>query len=314
LPLLRRKVIHGDQYSKSDEGLQDDPRKSLTLSEIVKSVKRNRHVSVFRDAAYMRALQGLNERGRTGRSPSTSVSRPSPLTPSLIYPLDDSIFERRSKHEPWWLRLNGGEPLPKPARQFRTPADWRDVSDTLHIHYLHLALETLGPIHGFTLRLDDAVEAQAAAQPDALGWLSRRIARRLQDALGRPVQCYCVLEQDDRRKLHVHGEMGIVDHNGIAVKRDRAKARKALRLAGGEFLTVRQFQAHVPPDAPDSGWSGYLAKDFTFFGPIVRPWLTSVGSRYAPGFGGDQISRTKILGALAVSIYNEHRALVMRSS
>jgi hypothetical protein len=311
---LRRKSDHGHHYSKSDEGLQDDPRKPLALSEIVKSVKRNRRVSVFRDAAYMRALQGLNEHGRAGLSPSTSVSRPSPLTPFLIYPLDDAIFERRSKQEPWWLRLNGGEPLPKPARQFRTPADWRDVSDTLHIHYLHLALETLGPVHGFTLRLDDAVEAQAAAQPDALGWLGRRIARRLQAALGRSVQCYCVLEQDDRRKLHVHGEMGVTDPNGIAVKRDRAKARKALRLAGGEWPTLRQFQARVPTEAPDSGWSGYLAKDFAFFGPIVRPWLNTVGSSYAPGFSGDQISRTKILGALAESIYNEHRELVMRSA
>jgi hypothetical protein len=269
---------------------------------------------VFRDAAYMRALEGLNEHGRAGLLPSTSVSRPSPFAPSLIYPLDDAIFERRSKQEPWWLRLNGGEPLPKPARQFRTPADWRDVSDTLHIHYLHLALEKLGPVHGFSLRLHAPVEAQAAAQPDALGWLSRRIARRLQDALGRPLQCYCVLEQDDRRKLHVHGEFNIAEHNSIAVKRDRAKARKALRLAGGEWPTLRQFQAHVPPDAPDSGWSGYLAKDFAFFGPIARPWLTSVGSTYAPGFNGDQISRTKILGALAESIYNEHRALVMRSA
>jgi hypothetical protein len=281
-----------------------------SLAEIVKSVKQKRRVSLYRDAQFMRCLQGLNELKRMGLLTPTSVSRLS----SLLYPLNDSIFARRSKQEPWWLNLNGGEPHPKPARQYRSPAEWRDVSDTLHVHYLHLALTVLGPVHSFSLRLHASVEAQALSKPDALDWLSRRIARRLRAALGHPVECYCVLEQDDRRELHVHGAFIITGPNSTSVNRDRAKARKALRLAGGEWPKARQFQANVPPEAPDSGWPGYLAKDFALFGPIVRPWLTLVGSKYAPGFGGDQISRTKVLAALAETIYNEHRELVMRAA
>jgi hypothetical protein len=282
---------------------------TASLAEIVKSVKQNRRVSVYRDAEFMRCLQGLNELKRMGLLTATSVSRDS----SLLYPLNDSIFARRSKREPWWLNLNGGEPHAKPARQYRSPADWRDVSDTLHVHYLHLALTVLGPVHSFSLRLDGPVEAQALSKPSALGWLSPRIARRLKAALGHLVECYCVLEQDDDGKLHVHGEFIITDPNSTTVRRDRAKARKALRLAGGEWTKARQFQADVPAEAPDSGWPGYLSKQFAFFGPIVRPYLTSVGSIFAPGFDGDQVSRTEILGALAEKIYNEHRELVMRS-
>jgi hypothetical protein len=283
---------------------------TVSFVEIVKSVKQNRRVSVYRDAQFMRSLQRLNALKRMGVLDATTVSEDSYLT----YPLSDSIFARRSKQEPWWISLNGGEPHTRPARQYRSPAEWRDVSDTLHVHYLHLALTLLGPLHGFSLRLHASVEAQALAKPDALGWLSRRIARRLLERLGHLVECYCVLEQDDRRELHLHGEFNITNLNSTTVLRDRAKARKALRLAGGEWSNNRQFQANVPAGAPDSGWPGYLSKDFAFFGPIVRPWLTSVGSNYAPSFKGDQISRTKALGALAETIYNEHRELVMRAA
>jgi hypothetical protein len=280
-----------------------------TLAEIVKSVKANRRVSVFRDAQFMRNLQALLALKLTGSLADTSVSRDS----SLLYPLEDSIFARRSRQEPWWLNLNGGQPHPKPARQFRTPAEWRDVSDTLHVHYLHLGLKVLGPVHGFSLRLDGPVEAQASAEPDALGWLSARITRRLQARLGRSVESYCVLECDARRQLHVHGEFNIVRPDCRTVNRERAKARKALRLAGGEWPPeCRKFQAQVKGRSPDAGWAGYLAKDFAFRGPIIRPWLTALGSNYAPGFNGDQICRTKTLGAAAERIYNEHRELVMR--
>ncbi len=133
-----------------------------------------------------------------------------------------------------------------------------------------------------------------------------------------PMKCRCnicpVLEQDDRRELHLHGEFNITGPNSPTVKRDRAKARKALRLAGGEWPKGRQFQAKVPHAAPDSGWPGYLSKHFAFSGPIVRPWLTSVGSNYAPSFNGDQVSRTRLLAKMAAKIYAEHREFVMHET
>ncbi|QDM32702.1 hypothetical protein FNL55_16100 [Tardiphaga sp. vice352] len=122
---------------------------SRNYAEIVKSVKIRPLVSVYRDAAFMRDLQGLLVLRDAGTLAVSSVSRLHLLTS----PLDSTIFDRSSKHPPWWLWLNGGQPHPKPMRQFRSPAKWRDVSDTLHVHYLHLGLKALGPVHGFTLRL-----------------------------------------------------------------------------------------------------------------------------------------------------------------
>ena len=283
---------------------------SVRLPKIVKSLKNKRPVSVYRDTAFMRDLQGLLALRDAGTLDPSSVSRLS----SLTHPLDRTIFDRFSKHPPWWLWLNGGEPLVKPARQFKTPPAWRDVSDTLRLHYFHLALKTLGPVHGFTLRLSHAVEAQARSKGDALGWLTARVARRLKDSLGRPVEVYIVAEEDEAGRLHLHGEFNIVGPEELRVDRVCVKVRKALRLAGGEWpkaSKARQRQCEVKAASPDAGWSGYLAKDFAFFGPIVRPMLEFYGSSYAPGFKGDQVSRTKKLGEIAGKIYSEHRALVM---
>ena len=283
---------------------------SIRLPKLVKSLKNKRPVSIYRDAAFLRDLQALLALHDAGTLDPSSVSR----LPHLTHPLDHTIFDRSSRHPPWWLQLNGGEALAKPARQFKSPAAWRDVSDTLHVHYLHLGLKAVGPVHGFTLRLSHAVEAQARAQPDALCWLTARIARRLKDSLGRSVQVVIVAEEDDAGRLHLHGEFNIVGADELQVDRVRVKVRKALRLAGGEWpkdSKARQRQAQVIADAPDAGWAGYLAKDFAYFGPIVREMLTTYGSSYAPGFKGDQVSRTKLLGEIAGKIYNEHRALVM---
>lgn len=283
--------------------------RSTRFPQIVKSVRGKRVANVYRDAAFMRDLQGLLVLSDVGTLDPSSVS----ALPLLTYPLDTTIFDRRSKQDPWWLIFNGGQPHPKPARQFRKPAAWRDVSDTLHVHYLHLGLKALGPVHGFTLLLSHAVEAQARAEPDALGWLTARIKRHLKDSLGRSVEFYCVAEEDDASRLHLHGEFNIVDPDAVRVDRTRVKVRKALRLAGGEWPKEkgRQRQAQVKADAPDAGWSGYLAKDFAYYGPIVRPMLTAYSSNYAPGFKGDQVSRTKGLGEIAGKIYGEHRALVV---
>ncbi|QDM32700.1 hypothetical protein FNL55_16090 [Tardiphaga sp. vice352] len=163
--------------------------------------------------------------------------------------------------------------------------------------------------------LSHAVEAQARAQTACLGWLTARIKRRLTDSLGRSVQFYCVAEEDDAGRLHLHGEFNIVDADKVRVDRVRVNVRKALRLAGGEWpkaSKARQRQAQVRAAAPDAGWAGYLAKDFWRFGPIVREMLTTYGSSYAPGFKGDQVSRTKLLGEIAGKIYGEHRALIMK--
>ncbi|QDM27562.1 hypothetical protein FNL56_16615 [Tardiphaga sp. vice304] len=213
------------------------------------------------------------------------------------------MFKRRSKQAPWWKSLNGGEPLSKPARQYKKPAAWRDITDTLHVHYLHLALTTMGPVYSFSLNLRSDIEVRALAQPASLDWLRRRLVRRLTTLLGRPVALYVVAEEEGhRRRLHLHGEMQVNADEVVT-------ARDALRLAGGEWDQARQHQSHTQCD-PDSGWAGYVAKEFWRFGPIVRPWLTALNSSYRVRFNGGQVSRTMLLGGLAGKIYREHRALI----
>jgi hypothetical protein len=278
--------------------------------EIVNSPKEKRRVSIFRDALFMQQLQASLARSDAGTSDATLVSR----LPLLVHPLNSSIFNRASKHEPWWTRLNSGKPLPKPARQFRAPAEWRDVSDTLHVHYLHLALTTLGPVYAFTSRLSDSVEARARVEPNALSWLTARITQRLRTVLGQSVQFYCVLEQDETKRLHLHGEFTLGSDNddggNMKVRRRLVLVRKALRLAGGEWKKSRQFQAKVRAN-PDAGWAGYISKDSHLYGSIVRPYLKLVGSQYAPSFEGNQITRTALLGKAAAKVYAQHRELVL---
>jgi hypothetical protein len=106
------------------------------------------------------------------------------------------------------------------------------------------------------------------------------------------------------RRLHLHGELRI--EAGEA-----ALARKALRLAGGEWEDVRQYQAHTESD-PDTGWAGYMSKEFWRYGPIVRPWLASVNSSYRVRYNGGQISKTQRANAIAEKIYAEHCGLLQK--
>jgi hypothetical protein len=283
-----------------------------TYAEIVNSVKSKRTVSLFCDARFMQQLQAHSVSSPCANPLGTSVSISHPLstdtstpsTPSLslTHPVDASVFKRRSRQAPWWQSLNGGEPLSKPARQYRKPAAWRDITDTLRVHYLHLALTTMGPVYSFSLNLRNDIEARALAQPASLDWLRRRIINRLTTLLGRPVQFYVVAEEDgDGHRLHLHGEMQITAN-------EVEEARHALRLAGGEWKKVRQKQTHTECD-PDAGWAGYVAKDFWRFGPITRPWLTALNSSYRVRFNGSQISRTSDLAVLAHEVYDQHRLM-----
>jgi hypothetical protein len=204
---------------------------------------------------------------------------------------------------PWWHHPFSASP----ARSYRVPAQWRDTSDILRVHYLHLALAELGPVYSFSLNLHPDVEAKARVQKASLDWIHRRMARRLDQALGRKVEFFPVLEETPNRtrRLHLHGELQVSPEEVKA-------ARKALRLAGGEWEEVRQHQAHTD-EMPDEGWAGYIAKDFWKFGPHVRRW-TSVapGSLTGTRIQGSIYSSTLLLGRLSAKTYEAHRRIVWR--
>jgi hypothetical protein len=210
--------------------------------------------------------------------------------------------------EAWWDSVNGGKALPAPARQYRAPAPWRDISDPLLVTYLHIALKTLGPVHTLNLNLSAEIEKKARAQEYPLGWLHRRISLHLKRALNRPVEFFLVPEECDHHRLHLHGE--------FQVSEDEAKdARAALRKAGGKWdAEASQRQAWTAFD-PDRGWLDYLTLDMWRVG-FTRNYLPKVTLR--PGrvsntsitFNGGTVSSTKILNAVAELLYEQQRQLI----
>lgn len=181
-------------YSAQLEALHAGNGKSVQLDN---QVKRTRPVSAFRDAAFMRDLEGLLS-GALGVKPaSTSVCIPPSSSPlaATLHPSITAIRKvgthRRTRVLPWWHHPFSASP----ARSYRVPAQWRDTSDILRVHYLHLALAEPGPVFSFSLNLHPDVEAKARSQDTSLDWLHRRIARRLNQALGRKVEFFMVLEE-----------------------------------------------------------------------------------------------------------------------
>jgi hypothetical protein len=141
---------------------------------------------------------------------------------------------------------------------------------------------------------------------DPANWLGRRIARRLEEALGRPVLFVASLEEDDRRGLHIHGEIAINDNELKA-------ARKALRLAGGEWKKVRQHQAHTHRYAPDEGWASYCGKGLHMVSPFVRELLSRHGSsKLLVSYSGNPLFVSRELSQGAKALFEAARSRLLK--
>lgn len=292
---------------------------------VVKKVKPNRSKSAYRDAHFrplFEALSDLEEMdGYGGTSVTVStpshptypilhLTRPSPASqPSTQSPPTPSIPKTSApafspKHltpdeeertARFWRAYDADLPG---LRKHVTPADWRDLSDVAAVEWFHYAVRASGPSTGFTLNLSPAVEGQVRTSPESADWLSKRMARRLKDALGRKVEFWFAFEENDHHRLHVHGELQI-DAS------DKAAARKALRLAGGEWDTVRQHQAHTRDD-PSVVWSNYTAKKSIFMRPLKGRFET-----LDRPINGDWLFRTNSISAAAKKLYTERRKQVI---
>jgi len=293
---------------------------TASLEKVDRSVKPSRPISAYRDAKFMRDLEAFIAHNELSLLGSTSVCNALTLSPSVSsssYPPRDlekltiaaptipapSPLEAparvRSKVAPWWH----GRYFNEPVRRHRYPAQWRDTSDILRCHYAHEAILRLGQVHTFTLRLRDDMEAKARAQSNPIAWLQKRIDRELFNALDRPVQFILTIEEDDKRRLHCHGEFQ-VDLQEVKA------AREALRKAGGVWKKAPQHQTKTEPD-PDDGWTGYISKDFWMTTPMIRRLMAPHKTKYKVTFPGSPLSITADLNAQAQLLYGKHRALVI---
>ncbi len=269
-----------------------------------KKVNRDRVKSAYRDAQFrpwFQALDALDALHAAGETSVTYVTPSHPLTPvlhldasthtlsaspSASRPLTD---EEELKAARFWRTFYS-----ETARRHRLPATWRELSDEARLEWFHNGLWSLGPVSAFTVRLDPSVEAQCRAAPNSAGWLSKRIARRLKAAFGKPVEFWFTFELSDRDGLHLHGEIGLGEG-------DLPIARKAIRLACGEWAEARQHQAHTRPD-PSAVWTGYAAKDAFW----TRPLAGRLATLPRP-INGDWIFATNKIRSVSADIYSSRR-------
>lgn len=289
-----------------------------------KKIRRTRVKSAYRDALFRPLFQVVAALDDALASGGTSVTAPSggetsityatpshPLYPVIhlaastatapaiasgtSYRIEALTDEEEIRVARFWrdyaVRLAG---LP----QHRLPAPWRDLSDVAAIEWFHSGMRSSGPYMAFTLNLSPEVEQQARSEPRAADWFSKRIARNLRAALGRKVEFWFGFELSEARRLHLHGELQIAG--------DEAKAaRKALRLAGGEWVEVRQHQAKTK-DAPSLPWAFYTAKEFN----LIRPRTGRLGEVRRP-INGDWLFATNAVRSHAAELYSAQRKRVL---
>jgi len=263
-----------------------------------KTIKPSRFKSLYRDAAFVRAVERDNESRSTavdGETSVKSVSRASLSSLRASAPSEESLKQERRSHSTWW------ENVPETLRCHRRRAEWRDTTDQLRAYYYHLALREQGAVYTFTLNLRPDIEKLARKQPNPLSWLNHRITRELKAGLGRHVEWFAVVEEASGAglfagagfldRLHLHGEMAVSDN-------EVERARAGLRRAGGEWEEARQHQTKAVPD-PDTGWSSYCVKDFWRKSALLRKF----GSHFAFSFGGHVLTVSVRMRKLAQKLY-----------
>jgi hypothetical protein len=251
-----------------------------------KKIKKNRFQNFQRDVLFSPYFRGLRDGSRTEKLKGTSVTTITHIyPPSLAYSkkYDRFIVEKSTPRENHLVA-------------YRTPAEWRDLTDWMKIYYYQCAASHEGTSYSFTLNLSPEIEAKARKQKSAAAWLLKRIKYELRKLLPSEDQMLAfVLEQKNaKERLHLHG---------VIVTADPVKVRAAMRLAAGEWERVRQHQAHTHA-SPDEGWAGYIMKDNAL---NKNGCFSSLR-----GFKGEPMACTRELGALAKDIYSRDRRVTLQ--
>ncbi|TIL46130.1 hypothetical protein [Mesorhizobium sp.] len=265
-----------------------------------KKVNRKHLKSPYRDAAFRHAFQGLDALEELEDSGVTSVTVSLPLPNTLTPYVRETLSpESSARHERFWEPYSAYTGLPL----HDMPAVWRDLSDVSRLEWFHHSLRHTGPVHAFTLNLSPEIDRLARTKSSAVKWLSRRIALQLKLALGRPIDFWFAVEVTETgqpRRLHCHGELQIASSDSVC-------ARKALRIAGGEWNGARQFQADTVP-APDVVWSHYVLGLSILSG--VVPYRGRFKGLRRP-IMGDWFAATNAVRSMSSSLYTARRARVI---
>jgi hypothetical protein len=177
---------------------------------------------------------------------------------------------------------------------------WRDVVDQLRPFWLLLGAYRLGEgVHAVNVDLGDEIEAKAKTKTNAASWFRARALRYLKAALGRDVELLLVAEDgveegEKTGRLHFHGLLLVTEIEAKA-------ARKALRLAAGEWdPRSRRHQVKTEP-VPDVGFASYSAKCLA----LARPGRKPIPGSRKVTFLGRGISATKRPTDASINTYQK---------
>jgi hypothetical protein len=193
-----------------------------------------------------------------------------------------------------------------------TPKAWRDTHDDVRGLFYAIAIRKRGNVRKFDLNLSDEVEALARGQgKHCLAWLHRRVVRQLRRVLGPsqsvPTPFWFAIEESDKGRLHIHGEIAFESHLEKLI-------RKALKTAGGNWKSESgEFQLRHTR-SPNLRGAGYCLKSYPKARPERRRNMQQYGSPQSmvAGFEGKAITASKDLKRAAIECHSVAVAEVVR--
>jgi hypothetical protein len=186
----------------------------------------------------------------------------------------------------------------------------------------HAALADEPNVKGFTLMLSKPVEALARSKgKHCLRWLHKRFVRALKPLGDRymngAVPFWFVIEESDKGRLHIHGEISIGDvalsgRSIRSLRRVLEPIRQAMKSAGGVWDFDRDgegTQLRFARGTPDFRWAGYCLKDVHKASPARRRFMRQFKwlQRQLAGFGGKAVTASRGVHAHALLLHSSLR-------
>jgi hypothetical protein len=276
-------------------------------SKVRKFVNRRHRGDVFRDARFardrLRALLPAQDGAQADASvidvitaadalvASLAALTPQPITPKRTPQHYSSIFVGPS------LRKDPRTGAPRVVNH-RTPSPWQDITEGELLDWLYAGADALGTLCDYSLNFNPDIIAKALAQPSALDYARRRVAHHLKREFGRAIPFVTVIEETADGRPHLHGVLVLPTD-----QRTRARARRALRKAGGGGMPK---MAQVRPD-PNAHWMAYVGKDVRLARPGLRALRGQTRVLRSLNYQGKAISYTQDVGRKAKRLYEAWR-------
>lgn len=183
------------------------------------------------------------------------------------------------------------------------PKAWRDTHEDVRGLFYAVGVRISGNVRKFDLNLSERVEALARGQgAHCVAWMHRRVVRQLRLALGEltglPTPFWFAAEESRSGRLHLHGEISFEPQHDKSI-------RKALKRAGGAWMTEGSEHQLVLTRSPNMRGAGYCLKSYSKARPDRRRYMAQFGSprSMVAGFDGKAVSVSLDLRRIAIECH-----------